>query len=267
MARQVLGRPVYWVCAFHVDGLLIDTGCAHTARKLMRALEGYPVSQVVCTHHHEDHIGGNAAARARFGLRARIHPLGIERVRNPGPRLPLYRRFTWGSPPADDPEPLGDRVETDRYAFRVIHAPGHSPDQIVLFEEREGWLFSADLYLGERVQYLRHDEDLGESLASLRRIAALPVGRLFCSLGAVHDDGRRALEAKLAYWETLCVRVAELAAAGLPSAQIRRRVLGAEGVLRWVSQGDFSKQHLVNQAIHLASRGLSLRQPEIPRVR
>ncbi len=267
MARQVLGRPLYWVCAFHVDGLLIDTGCAHTAGELMTALEGYPVAQVVCTHHHEDHIGGNVAVRARFGIRARIHPLGIDRARHPDPRLPLYRRVTWGRPPADDPEPLGNRVDTDRHAFHVIHVPGHSPDQVVLFEEREGWLFSADCYLGERVQYLRQDEDLKESLASLRRIAALPVGRLFCSLGAVHDDGQAALAAKLAYWEHLCARVADLAAAGLPPAQIRRRLLGTEGILRWVSRGDFSKQHLVNQALRLASRGLHPEQPEVPLVR
>ncbi|MDR7484155.1 MAG: MBL fold metallo-hydrolase [Armatimonadota bacterium] len=252
MARAALGQPLYWVCAFHVDGLLIDTGCAHTTEEFAAALDGDAVRQVVNTHHHEDHVGGNAALAARAGLRARIHPLGIERLRHPDPHLSLYRRVVWGTPPPCDPEPLGEEISTDRYTFRVIHAPGHSPDQVVLFEERAGWLFGADLYLGERVKYLRRDERLGESLASLRRVAALPVRRPFCSFGAVIDDGQRALAAKLAYWEGLCARVWELAAAGRSPAQIRRQVLGREGLLRWVTGGDFAKQHLVTEALRLA---------------
>lgn len=255
MARSVLGRPLYWVCAFCVDGLLIDTGCAHTAAEFVEALRGHRVEQIINTHHHEDHIGGNVAVAARLGLPIRIHPLGIERLRHPDAPLPLYRKVVWGTPPPSDPQPLGAEVRTDRYTFRVIHAPGHSIDQVVLYEERMEWLFSADLYLGERVKYLRREERLGESLASLRRIAALPVRRLFCSLGAVIDDGQRALAAKLAYWESICARVQERAAAGCSPVQIRREVLGAEGFMRWVSGGDFAKQYLVDEALRLSAAG------------
>lgn len=252
IARAILGRPLYWVCAFCVDGLLIDTGSAHSAGEFVAALRGHRVEQIINTHHHEDHIGGNATVTARLGVPTRIHPLGIDRLRHPDPRLPFYRRVVWGTPLPYDPQPLGDEVRTDQYTFRVIHAPGHSIDQVVLYEERMKWLFSADLYLGERVKYLRRDERLGESLTSLRRVAGLPIGRLFCSLGAVIDDGRRALAAKLAFWESVCARVQELAAAGRSPAQIRREVLGAEGFLRWVTQGDFAKQYLVDEALRLA---------------
>lgn len=255
MARAVAGRPLYWTCAYHVDGLLIDTGCERTSRELVAALIGRDVTQVVNTHHHEDHVGGNAAVEARFGIRARIHPLGIERLRRPDARLPLYRRVVWGKPVPYDPEPLGDPVVTDRYAFRVLHAPGHSTDQVVLFEERMGWLFSADLYLGERVKYLRRDERLGDSLESLRRIAALPITTLFCGLGAVRDDGGGVLRGKLAYWEEICQRAGELHAAGRSAGEIRRALLGAEGFLNWVSAGDFTKQHLVNQALLVVAGG------------
>ncbi len=249
MARAVAGRPLYWTCAYHVDGLLIDTGCRRTAGELVAALAGYEVTQVVNTHHHEDHVGGNAAVEARFGIRARIHPLGTERLRYPGTELPLYRWFVWGRPTPYDPAPLGERVATGRYAFRVIHAPGHSDDQVVLFEERTGWLFGADAYLGQRVMYLRRDERLHESLESLRRIAALPISRLFCGLGAVCDDGPAALRGKIAFWEEICQRAGELHAAGRSAGEIRRALLGAEGFLNWVSAGDFAKQHLVNQAL------------------
>lgn len=251
MARTILGRPLYWVCAFCVDGLLIDTGCVHTAAEFVESLRGHRVEQIINTHHHEDHVGGNTAVAACLGIPIRIHPLGLDRVRRPDPHLPLYRKVVWGAPPPFAPEPLGEEVRTARYAFRVIHAPGHSHDQVVLYEEREGWLFAADVYLGERVKYLRRDERLLESMATLRRLAAMPVGRLFCSLGAVIDDGRRALAAKLKYWESICGQVRELATHGRSPWQIRREVLGTEGLLNCVSGGDFAKQHLVDQALGL----------------
>lgn len=252
MARAVFGRPLYWVCVYHVDGLLIDTGCAHTVDELLAALRDLPVTQVINTHHHEDHVGGNAAVERRYGLPIWIHPAGVDLLRRPW-RLPPYRRLVWGTPASFEAEPLGVRIETARYAFRVVHVPGHSPDQVALFEEHTGWLFAADLYLGERVKSLRQDERLGESLDSLRRVCGLPVGRLFCSLGPVIDDGRGALEAKLAYWEAVCARIRTLRAAGFPPARIRREVLGGEGLLRWVSGGDFSKQNLVDEALALVA--------------
>lgn len=252
MARAAFGRPLYWVCAYHVDGLLIDTGCVHTVGEFLTALGDLPVTQVINTHHHEDHVGGNGAVAHRYGLPVRIHPAGVDLLRRPW-RLPPYRRLVWGTPAPFEAEPLGERIETARYTFRVVHVPGHSPDQVALFEEHTGWLFAADLYLGERVKSLRRDERLGESLDSLRRVCGLPVGRLFCSLGAVIDDGRAALEAKLNYWEAVCARVSALHASGLPRARIRREVLGEEGLLRWVSGGDFSKQNLVDEALVLAA--------------
>ncbi len=249
MARTLFGRPLFWVAAYHVDGLLIDTGCAYTAGEMTQALGGQEMAQVVNTHHHEDHIGGNAAVFARWGLSPGIHPLGLKPLLAARTELPFYRRVTWGMPPGSAPHPLGDSVVTDRYLFRVVHAPGHSPDQVVLFEEREGWLFSADLYLARRVRQLRRDEDLPTSLQSLRAVAGLPIGRLFCSGGAVMDGGAAALRAKLDYWEGLVRSVAELSEAGRTRVQIRQELLGAEGVMYWVSCGEFAKQHLVDKAL------------------
>ena len=34
MSRVIDGVPVYWVSAYLVDGLLIDTGCSYTAEEL-----------------------------------------------------------------------------------------------------------------------------------------------------------------------------------------------------------------------------------------
>jgi len=253
LTRTAFGRPLFWVCAHYVDGLLIGTGCAHTAEEFTAALGEFPVAQVVNTHHHEDHAGGNVSVAARVGHTVRIHRAGIDRLRHSDQRLLLYRRVVWGAPAPYDPQPLGEQIVTDHYAFHVIHVPGYSLDQVVLFEERMGWVFSADLYLGERVKYLRRDERLGESLSSLRRVAALPFEWLFCSHSGVVRGGQQALRAKLAYWETVCRLVEALRAAGRSPAQIHREVLGTEGALRWISGGDFAKQHLVDEAMKLVT--------------
>ncbi len=35
MSREVNGRPLYWVAAYLVDGILIDTGCKHTSEEFV----------------------------------------------------------------------------------------------------------------------------------------------------------------------------------------------------------------------------------------
>ena len=64
VARKLVGRSAYFTAAYWVDGLLVDTGCAHTARQLSQAVKDWHVTQIVNTHSHEDHIGANAAVAA-----------------------------------------------------------------------------------------------------------------------------------------------------------------------------------------------------------
>ena len=59
MGREYQGRVLYWTAAYLVEGLLIDTGCPHTAEELTGFLEGRRPDLAVNTHHHEDHVGAN----------------------------------------------------------------------------------------------------------------------------------------------------------------------------------------------------------------
>lgn len=38
LARTFAGRGRYWTTAYLVDGMMVDTGCAHSAPELMQAL-------------------------------------------------------------------------------------------------------------------------------------------------------------------------------------------------------------------------------------
>lgn len=249
MAPAILGRPMLWVNAFWVDGLLIDTGCHKTVPELMQALEreGLRVEQLVNTHTHEDHTAGNLAVSERYGVKPRAHTLGLVRLALPEllADMDLYRRIYWGACDPCPGEALGDEVRTDRFRFQVIHTPGHAPDHVALWEETEGWLFTGDLVLSPKLNRVRRQEEPARALTSLRRLAPLPVRQLFCSHAYKVADSAAPVHGKITYWEGLQREAATLQQQGLPVAQVARRLLGRPGVMEWFTRGDLSKQNLI----------------------
>jgi glyoxylase-like metal-dependent hydrolase (beta-lactamase superfamily II) len=257
LAPTWLGRPLMWVHAFWVDGLLIDSGCRFTVPALMAALarEGLRVEQLVHTHTHEDHVAGDAELHRRYGVVPRAHPLGVGRLWRPErPReVRLYRRLIWGLPESSPGEPLEPVVETDRYRFQVIHTPGHAPDHVVFWAEREGWLFSGDLLLSPRLNRTRSPEDPRQILASMRMVAALPIRQLFCAHAYRVYDGPTPLLAKISYWEYIQREASALRAQGYTPAQAAQRLLGRSGVPEWISGGELSKRNLVEGLLGVSS--------------
>jgi len=248
LGRTLLGRPLYTVQAYLVDGLLIDAGCPATARELVAWCRGRRIRRVVNTHHHEDHAGGNGPLQKALNV-----PVAAPREAVPilahFPRLQLYRRIVWGQPGSVVAEPLGDVVETEHYRFEVVPTPGHCPDHVCLFEPDQGWLFGGDLFIHERVRYLRADEDAQITLESLRRVLALRPRVLFCAHAGVVEDASGAIERKIAYWEGLAEEARALREKGLSLRQITDRLLGPEDLMSHVSGGHFAKIHLIRSLL------------------
>lgn len=246
VARGILGRPAYFTAAYWVDGLLIDTGCAHTARQLTSALKGWRVEQVANTHSHEDHIGANAAVQEMFRCPIRAHPGALRIIENPRLQpLQPYRRLFWGWPKPSRGEPIGEQVETGHFHFQVIHTPGHSPDHICLFEPERRWLFSGDAYIGGQDQALRAGYDIHGIIASLKKLAALPVATIFSGSGSVRDNGVERLREKIAYLEERGEQVLALRDQGLSPRRIRRQLFGRELPITYLTLGHFSGLRLV----------------------
>ena len=246
MARQVLGRSYYQTAAYWVDGLLIDTGCAHTAPQLTAALKSFGVGQVVNTHSHEDHIGANAEVQEQFGCPILAHPEALPILQDPKLQpLQLYRRIFWGWPEPSRGSAIGEKVETEAFSFQVIHTPGHSPDHICLFEPDRGWLFSGDAYIGGRDRALRQGYDIHGIIASLKKLAELPVGMIFSGSGTVRTEGKQHLVEKIEYLEDLGEQIQRLYKEGLSAQRIRRRLLGRAPTITFLTLGHFSGQILV----------------------
>jgi glyoxylase-like metal-dependent hydrolase (beta-lactamase superfamily II) len=255
VARKVPGMPPYFTAAYWVDGLLIDTGCAHTGSELICALEVWPVEQVVNTHCHEDHIGANAGVQARYGCPIAAHHSALAVLEDPRLQpLEPYRRILWGWPQPSQGEPVGDSVETSRFRFRVIHTPGHSPDHVCLFEPEQGWLFSGDAYIGGRDRALREGYDMHGIIASLKVLAGLSVETIFSGSGSVRSHGALAIQDKVAYLEDLGERIRRLHDQGLSPGRIRRQLFGRELSIAYLTLGHFSGTHLVQSYVDSFSK-------------
>ena len=130
---------------------LVDSGyvthAPQTLALVASALGDRPLDQLVNTHLHSDHCGGNAALQARYpALRTAIPPGLAESVRHwdvnaltyapTGQTCPLFRFDTMLQPGTE--VRLGDRL------WQVHAAPGHDTHSVVLFEPAARVLLSAD---------------------------------------------------------------------------------------------------------------------------
>jgi glyoxylase-like metal-dependent hydrolase (beta-lactamase superfamily II) len=109
LARTIAGRGRYWTTAYLVDGLMIDSGCAHCATELAAMVSDGQLVKIVNTHSHEDHIGANGLLQRRKpGLTILAHPKALQVLADPRKTQPLhpYRRVMWGWPEASQGMPL-----------------------------------------------------------------------------------------------------------------------------------------------------------------
>jgi glyoxylase-like metal-dependent hydrolase (beta-lactamase superfamily II) len=242
--RTFLGRRLMSAYCYSIDGLLVDTAFARARAKLTSALLDLPIHSCVITHHHEDHSGNGAWIRQWAGVTPRTHELSRPFLAG-GFHLQPYRRFFWGSPGPFSPAAIGPRVETDRYGFEVIDLEGHTHDMIGLFEPREGWLLSGDLFVQERPTHFMPNDEYGPILASLERALALDFDTLLCAHSPRLKGGRDALRKKREYLLDLGGRARDLLDRGLSEEAVRDRLLGREDYVSRFTAGHFSKLNLI----------------------
>ncbi len=252
MARRFLGRPLYWSTAYYIDGLLIDTGPAVTARELVHVLDQVKLKQIAITHGHEDHIGGLDLLRRRYpdapvyaSLRTQEIAARPERL-----QMQLYRRIVWGVPAPVEGlialEEVEETIRTPRFALRAIETPGHSRDHVAYFEPALRWLFSGDAFVGGRDRAWAREYDLFGILGSLQTMAALQPERLFPGSGTVRRAPVNDLLDKANYLSQLAREVARLDGAGMKPETIAETLFGdSDSSMAFWTQRHFTALNLV----------------------
>jgi len=139
---------------------------------------------VLLTHAHMDHMGGVADLR-------RLYPrVPIAKLIRNDPDLPVPME------PLEDGAVIGGEGVT----LRAVHTPGHASDHLCYYLEEEQALFTGDLILGGTTTVIPPDDgDLGEYLASLRRLLDLPIRRIYPGHGPVIEPARPTIEGYIAH--------------------------------------------------------------------
>lgn len=243
------GRPLMSVYLYRVDGHLVDTGQRNMQAAVLRLLSGKQVQGVLLTHHHEDHSGNAAAIRRLYGAGVTGHPETC-RLMKSGFSIRPYQFYVWGRADKTEVIPFGRFYETERFRFKPIHTPGHSKDHTVYLEESEGWLFSGDLYLGDKIKYFRADEHLAEQIESLKKVLRFDFESIFCAHRPCLQNGKERLQSKLLFLEDFYGNVLAMMQKGYSErAIIRKFSSGQDRMVKWVTLGNASFANMVRSAL------------------
>lgn len=216
---SIAGKPIKPVYMYRVGSLLIDSGPHHLRRYVSQILDECAIHTVVFTHHHEDHSGNGQLIQKKTNANLYLHPYGNKKLQNGFSILP-YQHLLFGQSPPFATADYPPFIEADSCSFRAIHTPGHSKDHTVFFEQQQGWLFTGDLYLGEKIRFFRVDEHIDQQIASIRNILQLDFDTLFCGHNPVLHHGKKRLTKKLDFLVSFDEQVQDLRKKGYSFKEI-----------------------------------------------
>ncbi|MEO0339392.1 MAG: MBL fold metallo-hydrolase [Bacteroidota bacterium] len=243
-------KPKLCTHSYWVDGLLIDTGQNRVKNTFLSLLESESIEQVYITHHHEDHTGNLASILKQKSCPAYASKACSELMKAPPP-ISFAQYFAWGNrPPFSDLIPKEDFIETDQYRFDIIPTPGHAPDMVVLHEPKQGWLFSADLYLNSYISYYLFSESMLEQIQSIKRVLELDFEILFCGHNPQLKNGKAALAKKLDFLIDFYEQVEFWHGKGYaPKVIFKAMKLKENRTIQLMSHGWLSKINMVKSAV------------------
>lgn len=161
------------------DPILIDTGAG--VPEYVPLLHDYLAkrgwkrpARILLTHRHRDHMGGVPQLRELFSGIS-VWKLIFRDRELPGPMENLRD---------------GEAVRGDGVTLIPIHTPGHASDHLCYYLAEEKALFTGDLILGGSTTVIPPDDgDLGDYMASLRKLQSLDLKRIYPAHGPVIEDG------------------------------------------------------------------------------
>ena len=131
--------------------VLIDSGYVADVDETVRIINNLGVnlseiSQILCTHSHCDHIGGNHYIQQNSNCDIALHKIGKHFIDTRDDWSTWWRYYQQDADFFDCTIELtdGDMIAIGPHEFSVIHTPGHASDGIVLYNRKNKVLISSD---------------------------------------------------------------------------------------------------------------------------
>ncbi len=170
---------------YYSDGVLIDAATRWHSRYLRSRLRGRPVHLIALTHCHPDHQGAAWFLSRHFRAPIACHQADVAATEGRAPMQPdtfIVNRL--GRLLAGPPCRVGVvlRDGDDIRGFRVIHAPGHTPGQVIFFREADRVAIIGDVLAnlsfvrmrpGLRLPPRAFCSDARQNIDSVEKLAAL----------------------------------------------------------------------------------------------
>ncbi len=136
--------------------VLIDTGAGLSVNAIIGNIEKLglkttPLSTIILTHCHIDHVGGAQALQQKYGARIIMHELDARPLENGDQRMTAAYWYGVNFQPL----PIDIKFSGPRYTLSIgsydivlIHTPGHTPGSISAFIDKSGKriLFGQDIH-------------------------------------------------------------------------------------------------------------------------
>lgn len=148
------------------EDVLIDAATRLARRRILGQVQDRPLSLLALTHVHSDHQGAAKAVCEARGIPLACHEDDVDAMEGrkpipqPNPQHPVNRiiRACWEGPPHEVGRVLADGDEVA--GFRVVHAPGHAPGEVIYFRESDRVAICGDVV--NNVDFLTGRERVGE---------------------------------------------------------------------------------------------------------
>ncbi len=215
----IIGPPFMTAWCYYIDGLLIDTGISILRKQAVETICEYKPDKIALTHHHEDHSGNASAISKRLSIPVYGHPYGQKKLQTKYP-INCYQHLLWGKSEPVEINLFKDIIETENHQFIPVHTPGHSKDHTVFIEKNKGWLFSGDLYLGNKIKFFRKDEVFSDQLTSLKKILTYDFDTIYCAHNPQLSGGKNCIKQKLDFLENFSGTILNLHNKGFTEKEI-----------------------------------------------
>ena len=125
-------------------GVLVDPGDEAMQLLEMATAEGLRIGEIWLTHAHLDHVGAVAEVVQQTSASIFLHPDDGFLYETVAEQAQAFGVEIVQPPPVDRWLRTGDALSVGRFAFDVLHVPGHSPGHVAFHCVSEGLIVSGD---------------------------------------------------------------------------------------------------------------------------